>query len=249
MQKLRSPPWPPFSPLVAKPLPDQDLKISADLDSRTGVHIIHELDILSGESDLSITGRATNPSFPALTLVAESQRINLEPWTSTYSAAATDMAPGIALPESEVVLPEIASFETTPPATASEATRLITDYPISFKAWEGFEANILVNIERLTGLIRPLDHIASALSLKQDGLRIDRFFLDTEGGGSLTLVGSLLGQDETPQLDLALNAEGLHFGLPKAPNEDIDALPSYDVKMRLTGLGATTQTLASSLNG
>jgi len=97
--------------------------------------------------------------------------------------------------------------------------------------------------------VRPLEDLQSAFSLEQDGLRVDELSFDDGVNGSVALTGSLVDQDKTPQLDLALTGESLIYGIPKAPEEDVDALPSYDVKLRLTGSGQTTRTLASSLNG
>ncbi|MDA8679474.1 AsmA family protein [Luminiphilus sp.] len=222
----------PFSSWLARPLPDQDLRLSVELDSRAGVLLIEQLELLSGDSDLSVTGRATNPSFPELTLTGQSQLINLAPWMRTVRAGKADMPS------------EIAPASPTPPVA-----QLIPDYPISFDAWKGFEADISLDIDNLTGLVRPLEDLQSAFSLQRDGLRVDELSFDDGVAGSVSLSGSLLAQDTTPQLDLALNGESLIYGIPKAPQEDANALPTYDVKLRLTGSGATTRTLASSLNG
>ena len=186
----------------------------------------------SGNSDLSVTGRAANPSFPELTLTGQSQLINLAPWKPTFLAEKAGMTT------------EIAPASTPPPTG-----QLIPDYPISFAAWKNFEAHITLDIDSLTGLMRPLEDLQSAFSLQRDGLRVDELAFDDGVNGSVALAGSLLDQDNTPQLDLALTGESLIYGIPKAPEEDVDALPAYDVKLRLTGSGQTTQTLASSLNG
>ena len=69
----------PFSSWVTRPLPDQDLQLSVELDSRAGVLVIEQLEMRSGNSNLSVTGRAANPSFPQLTLAGQSQLINLAP--------------------------------------------------------------------------------------------------------------------------------------------------------------------------
>ena len=63
----------PFSSWLARPLPDQDLQLSVELDSRAGVLLVEQLKMRSGDSDLSVTGRAANPSFPELTLAGQSQ--------------------------------------------------------------------------------------------------------------------------------------------------------------------------------
>jgi hypothetical protein len=217
---------------VARPLPNQDLQLSVDLDSKSGVLLIERLEMLSGDSDLSVTGRAANPSFPQLTLAGQSQLINLAPWKRTFTAEKAGR-------DSEI------APDSAPPPTG----QLIPDYPISFDAWQEFEADISLDIDNLTGLLRPLEDIQSAFSLQRDGLRVDELAFDDGVNGSVALSGSLVDQDNTPQLDLALTGESLIYGIPKAPEEDVDALPAYDVKLRLTGSGATTQTLASSLNG
>jgi hypothetical protein len=222
----------PFSSWVARPLPNQDLQLSVDLDSKSGVLLIERLEMLSGDSDLSVTGRAANPSFPQLTLTGQSQLINLAPWKRTFTAEKAGR-------DSEI------APDSAPPPTG----QLIPDYPISFDAWQEFEADISLDIDNLTGLLRPLEDIQSAFSLQRDGLRVDELAFDDGVNGSVALSGSLVDQDNTPQLDLALTGESLIYGIPKAPEEDVDALPAYDVKLRLTGSGATTQTLASSLNG
>ena len=222
----------PFSSWVTRPLPEQDLQVSVELDSRAGVLVIEQLEMRSGNSDLSVTGRAANPSFPELTLAGQSQLINLAPWKPTFLAGKANM-------DTEV------TTASTPPPTS----QLIPDYPISFAAWKTFEADITLDIDSLTGLMRPLEDLQSAFSLQRDGFRVDELAFDDGVNGSVALAGSLLDQDNTPQLDLALTGESLIYGIPKAPEEEADALPAYDVKLRLTGSGATTQTLASSLNG
>ena len=222
----------PFSSWVARPLPNQALQLSVDLDSKAGVLLIQQLEVLSGDSDLSVTGRAANPSFPTVTLAGQSQLINLAPWKRSLWPGKAGIA-----------------IETTPASTEPPVVQLIPDYPISFAAWKGFDADVSLDIHNLTGLARPLEDLQLALSLQRDGLRIDELSFDDGVNGSVALSGSLLDQDKIPQLDLALNGESLIYGIPKAPEEDANALPAYDVKVRLTGSGATTQTLASSLNG
>jgi hypothetical protein len=222
----------PFSSWVARPLPNQDLQLSVDLDSRAGVLLIERLKILSGNSDLSVTGRAANPSFPTLSLAGQSQLINLAPWMPTLLPKKAD-----------------AATETAPASATPPIAQLIPDYPISFDVWKGFEAGISLNIDNLTGLVRPLEDLQSIFSLQRDGLRVDELSFDDGVNGSVALSGSLLNQDNIPQLYLALNGESLIYGMPKAPEEEADALPAYDVKLRLTGSGATTQAVASSLNG
>ena len=222
----------PFSSWVTRPLPEQDLQLSVELDSRAGVLVIEQLEMRSGNSDLSVMGRAANPSFPELTLAGQSQLINLAPWKPTFLAGKANM-------DSEV------TTASTPPPTS----QLIPDYPISFDAWKEFEADISLDIDNLTGLLRPLEDLQSAFSLQRDGLRVDELAFDDGVNGSVALAGSLLDQDNTPQLDLALTGESLIYGIPKAPEEEADTLPAYDVKLRLTGSGATTRALASSLNG
>ena len=61
-------------------LPDQDLQILVDMDSRAGALVFEQFDLRSGDSDVSATGRAINPSQPEIVLNVDSDRLDLSPW-------------------------------------------------------------------------------------------------------------------------------------------------------------------------
>ena len=48
---------------------------------------------------------------------------------------------------------------------------------------------------------------------------------------------------------MLLEGSELTLGIPKAPGEDITALPPYDIRLKLDGNGQTTRELAASLDG
>jgi hypothetical protein len=64
------------------------------------------------------------------------------------------------------------------------------------------------------------------------------------------LTGTLIPDAEgIPELSMLLEGKGLTLGIPKAPGEDITALPPYDIRLKLAGKGQTTRDLAATLDG
>ena len=53
-----------FNDILDLSLPDQDLQMFVDMDSRGGALVVEQFDLRSGDSDLSATGQANNPSAP-----------------------------------------------------------------------------------------------------------------------------------------------------------------------------------------
>ena len=48
---------------------------------------------------------------------------------------------------------------------------------------------------------------------------------------------------------MLMEGNDLTLGIPKAPGEDVTALPPYDIRLKLEGEGQTTRELAASLDG
>ena len=88
--------------------------------------------------------------------------------------------------------------EVTTASTPPPTSQLIPDYPISFDAWKEFEADISLDIDNLTGLLRPLEELQSVFSLQRDGLRVDELSFDDGVNGSVAMSGSLVDKIRHP---------------------------------------------------
>lgn len=212
------------------PLPDLDLELTADLDSRGGALVIDSLTLRSGDSDLTVQGAVERPSDVRVKLDISSDRLNLTPWTT-------------ALRE-----PDDARGEHDTRSTSGQY--VVPDYPIATHWVSRFSADANLKIAELIGLPRPVYNVQGALMMGNDGIRIERLSAQNERSGGATLSGSLLiPPDAAPQFDIAIEGFDLVMGIPKAPSEEIESLPTYQFKSTFSGAGHTTRELASSLQG
>ena len=223
-----------FNEIFDLSLPDQDLEIIVDMDSRAGALVVEQLDLRSGDSDVSASGQAINPSEPEIILNLDSDRLDLSPWfalleTGEHSGSNTQGA------ESDL---------------QSASDRLIPDFPLTHKALSAFQADTTVSIRELNGLARPVVNVLTAIELGREGVRVTSASAGNKRGGVAKLTGTLIPNAEgIPELSMLLEGSELTLGIPTAPGEDVTALPPYDIRLKLDGAGQTTRELAASLDG
>jgi hypothetical protein len=133
---------------------------------------------------------------------------------------------------------------------ATDNRYILPDYSISTDWLSHFSANVDLQIDELVGMPRPVFNVQGAFTMGNSGIRIERLSAENERSGGATLTGSLLSRPETaPQFDIAIEGSELVLGIPKAPSEEIDSLPSYEFRSKFSGEGTTTRKLASNLDG
>ena len=213
-----------FNELFDLSLPDQNLEILIDMDSRAGALVVEQLDLRSGDSDLSATGQATNPSAPEVVLNVDSDRLDLSPWFALLRDSQSDLE--------------------------NASDRLIPDFPLTHKVLSAFQADTTISIRELKGLARPVVNVLTRIDLGREGIRVTSASAENQRGGVAQLTGTLIPNAEgVSELSMLLEGSELTLGIPKAPGEDITALPPYDIRLKLDGNGQTTRELAASLDG
>ena len=223
-----------FNDIFNLSLPDQDLQVLVDMDSRAGALVVEQLELRSGDSDLSATGQANNPSAPEIVLSVDSDRLDLSPWFDLLGTG-----------EQSVL-----DSEGAEPDEASAPDRLIPDYPLTHRLLSAFQADTTVSIRELKGMSRPVLNVLTRVDVGREGIRVTSARAENQRGGVAQLTGTLIPDaDGIPALSMLLEGEGLTLGIPKAPGEDIAALPPYDIRLKLAGRGQTTRDLAASLDG
>ena len=223
-----------FSEIFDLSFPDQDLQIIVDMDSRGGALVVEQFDLRSGDSDLSATGQANNPSAPQIVLNVDSDRLDLSPWFALLETAEQSAS----------------DSEGAEPDAESAPDRLIPDYPLTHRLLNTFQADTTVSIRELRGLQRPLLNVLTRIDVGKEGIRVTSARAENQRGGVAQLTGTLIPDAEgIPELSMLLEGKGLTLGIPKAPGEDITALPPYDIRLKLAGKGQTTRDLAATLDG
>ena len=223
-----------FNEIFGLSLPDQDLEIIVDMDSRAGALVVEQLDLRSGDSDVSATGQAINPSEPEIVLKVDSDRLDLSPW--------------LALLQTTEQLPP--DPESTQRDAEETSDRLIPDFPLTHPLLSSFQAKTTTSIRELKGLPRPVVNVDTRIDVGREGVRVISASAGNERGGVATLTGTLIPNAEgVPELSMMLEGSELTLGIPTAPGEDVTALPPYDIRLKLNGAGQTTRELAASLDG
>ena len=216
-----------FNNLFNLSLPDQGLQVLVDMDSRAGALVVEQLDLRSGDSDLSASGQANNPSAPEIILNVNSSRLDLSPWLALLETA-----------------------ERSPSDAESASHRLIPEFPLTHEILSAFQADTTVSIRELNGLARPVVNVLTRIDVGREGIRVNSASAENQRGGVAQLTGTLIPNAEgVSELSMLLEGNGLTLGIPKAPNEDTAALPPYDIRLKLDGEGQTMRELAASLNG
>ena len=223
-----------FNDLFNLSLPDQDLQVFVDMDSRAGALVVEQLDLRSGDSDLSATGQANNPSAPEIVLNVDSNRLDLSPWLALLETA--EQSPS--------------DTESADLNAESASPRLIPEFPLTHEILNAFQADTTVSIRELNGLARPVVNVLTRIDLGREGIRVTSASAENQRGGVAQLTGTLIPNAEgVSELSMLLEGNGLTLGIPKAPGEDIAALPPYDIRLKLDGEGHTMRELAASLDG
>ena len=223
-----------FNEIFDLSLPDQDLEIIVDMDSRAGALIVEQLDLRSGDSDVSATGRAINPSAPEIVLNLDSDRLDLSPWLALLQTTEQPLS----------------DSESAQEDTEEASDRLIPDFPLTHPLLSAFQAETTASIRELNGLARPVVNVLTAIEVGREGIRVTSASAGNERGGVAKLTGTLIPNAEgVPELSMLLEGSELTLGIPTAPGEDVTALPPYDIRLKLDGAGQTTRELAASLDG
>ena len=211
-----------FNDLFNLSLPDQDLQVLVDMDSRAGALVVEQLDLRSGDSDLSATGQANNPSAPEIVLNVDSNRLDLSPWLAILETAEQSRSDT----ESADLNPESAS------------PRLIPEFPLTHDILSAFQADTTVSIRELNGLAPPVVNVLTRIDVGREGIRVTSASAENQRGGSAQLTGTLIPNAEgVSELSMLLEGSDLVLGIPRAPGEDIAALPPlrYSLEARWRG--------------
>lgn len=212
------------------PFPDQGLALTADFDSQGGALVINALTLRSGDSDLAVRGKIERSPDIQMKLDIRSARVNIDPWIAAVREGHDN------------------DGEQSGSVTSEQ--RVLPDYPIPTDWFDYFSANADLTIREFVGLPRPVFNVQGVLITGADGLRINNLSAENQRGGGASLRGSLVkGSDAIPQLEVAIEGFDLVMGIPKAPSEEIDSLPSYEFKTKISGAGSTTGELATDLEG
>jgi uncharacterized protein involved in outer membrane biogenesis len=213
-------------------LPDEPLDFSAHLLGADKVIRLEDLRLLAGRSDISGNAayeiRAEKPRFA---VNISSQLLDLRPFIADDEAA------------DEGAASESADVQQ------SDDSRVIPDTPIPVDMLNQLDARLDVSVGELV-LRRARIEDLLVKGLLQDGqLRVERFELSGERGGTLAGKVDVLPVADGADVNLVLDGDYVAVGFTPTSPDAVDQLPSYDIQVKLAGRGATIRDVAATLDG
>jgi len=218
-----------FSVLAGRELPDEPAQLKLHLVGSDEAMTLNEFVGTFGDSDISgeftmRTGDVRNINFSL-----RSKRLNLAPY-----------------------LPELTQEEQPgkePEAKTAKADRVIPDTVIPMDELQKYRVSANIDIAELNLRYRTLRDILAVGAVEGGALKLTKFNIKSSRDEVLTGKLDLRPGESGAELLLAIQGTALAMGLPAVTEDEMKALPRYDVDTVLHGTGMTVRELAGSLNG
>jgi AsmA protein len=135
-------------------------------------------------------------------------------------------------------------------APVAKTDKLLPDTPLPFDLLRTVDADVRLDIaEFRTRALWVRDVILDA-QLTDGALKIGHFGLSDQRGGHMNISMDLLpDQSGGAEFSSSVNAENLVLGLKAETEEELQQLPTFELRSELSGSGGTTSEIAGSLNG
>ena len=215
-----------LSMLAGRGLPDDAAQFEFHLSESDGVMRLERFDGSFGDSDFSGEFEYRNADVPEMHIRLASTRLNLSPYLGTDDEAGDESAP-----------------------SAGTDGRLIPNTPIPLEALKKIAATVNVDIDEINMGPETFTGVVLVGSLADGALSVNDFALSNNVGGSLRGQFMLRPVGDTAVLSLDVAGTNMVMGMTAETEEEFARLPRYELETVLTGSGATTREIASSLNG
>jgi len=218
-----------FSVLAGRELPDDMAQLKFRLTGTRDSMTLDEFEGIIGDSDFSGEFFMRSGEVPEFRVGFTSDRIDL----SGY------------LPEP----PEEVQHEAESTTAAPKKDRLIPETVIPMDELKKYRASVDIRIAEMNARQRTLVDIVLVGAIDNGALIVEDFHFANTRGGVLAGEFEIRPAETGAELLLGIQASGLTLGLPTRTEEELLALPKFDLDTVLHGSGATVRELAGSLDG
>ena len=217
-----------YSILAGRDLPDDPARLKFQLVGSHNTVAVEEFSGVFGDSDITGDFSFRYGDVPEVRAGFRSDRLNLAP----YLPEPTD--------ESEP------AAEATP---AADDARVIPDIALPVDQLRKYAATVDIRIAEMVLRHRTLSDIVLRGTLGDGALLINEFNIKSPRDENLTGSFELRETGSGAEMLMAVQGSALGFGLPSGSEEELKALPKYDLETVMHGTGATLRELAASLDG
>ena len=218
-----------MSVLAGRDLPDDPAHLKFHLTGTRDLITLQDFDAAIGESDIHGEFSLRGGEIPEIHVGFTSEHLDLLGY----------------IPEPpEEVVPEAQTAEAAP-----KKDRVIPDTVIPIDELMKYLVSVDIRIAELKFRQQTQKNIVLAGGIHNGALVVEEFNLENDLGGALAGTFEIHPAESGAELKLAVLGSGLTIGLPAETEEELQALPTYELDIVLHGSGATVRELAGSLDG
>ena len=221
-----------LSLLAGRELPHESADLSLRLLGEANTIRLDEFNGRFGDSDLNGDFSFRAGETPEVIARFSSNRLNLTPY----------LLPG------ELADPPAEPDNEASPSPAPDG-RVIPATPIPFDLLEGYVANVDLRIKELNLRQHTAWDLALNASVVDGSLAIEQFSVKSESGGELSGRLDLQPDENGVKIRMKILGNNLQFGLPAETQEELEALPRYDLDLAFISSGSNTREMAAAVTG
>ena len=217
-----------FSVLAGRDLPDDPAHLEFQLVGTDNTVTVNNLSGVFGDSDITGNFSFRNGDVPEVHVGLRSDRLNLAPYlpkTDDESDSAAEVTP------------------------AADDGRVIPDVALPVDQLRKYAATVDIQVGETVLRDRTLRDVVLRGALEDGTLKVNEFNIKSSRDESLTGSFELRATESGAEMLTAMQGTALGFGLPSESEEELKALPKYDLDTVMHGTGATLRELAASLDG
>ena len=214
-----------LSVIAGRELPDHPFRLKAHLVGTSDVMTMEDFELTFGESDLDGQFTMRAGDRPAVKIDVKSRLLDI----SEYLPAPDE--------------------DPQPEATVAD-DRVIPDAPLPLELLKLFDADIDIEIDELRTRNFRMYAIALDALVSAGALEIRDLSYDGQRGGALALSGALI-PNESGGADFSFTADGkdIVMAVRAKTDQDLQTLPSFEIRADLTATGKTARDLAGTMDG
>jgi len=217
-----------FSALAGAELPHESADLVLRLMGDADTVKFEEFEGKFGDNDISGEFSWRYSDTPEANLKIVASRINLTPYLPP-------------LPEGEPT--------TEKKLTATPDGRVIPDDPLPLEVLEGFVANVDIRVNEISMRQHTIRNLILSGAIAEGGLAVNEFAVQTNRGGELSGRLGIKPNENGAEYRTRLFGSNLSLGLPAETQEELDALPRYDIDLAFVTSGSNPREVAGAVNG
>ena len=235
-----------LSVFAGRDLPHDSADLSLRLLGEANTVSLEKFDGRFGDSDLSGDFSYRAGETPELKIKFVSKHLNLTPYLPPVEQVESRPDPPT---EAKKVDSEKSDPDVEASASSVPEVRVIPDTPIPFDQFEGYVADVDIQINELNLQQHTIRDFTVSGKIEDGSLSIEQFSLKSRGNGEFSGRLELEPKQNGTQIRMKMQGKNLEIGLPAETEEELKALPRYDLDLAFISSGGNIREMAAAMTG